>query len=185
MHAWSGPARPKFAGRLPLALREPSYRRQGVKVSPRPRPSRRGSAPPCSTDWPLIVGRRMVAIPLDCAETETVWPSARKPVTSGSLAPLLAALTFGCSPPTFVVGELAAPKSTMAVACCASIFQSSAPTSVFTTYWMMVEPPGEPVAIANSPTLPSAALRNTRVGAIELPGRLLACTRLATGVPEL
>jgi len=65
--------------------------------------------------------------------------------TSGSPAPFEVALMFGCSPPTFVVGLLAAPKSTSDVACCASRPQSRTPTSVLTTYWMIVLPPGDPV----------------------------------------
>ncbi|OQB98669.1 MAG: hypothetical protein BWX79_03274 [Alphaproteobacteria bacterium ADurb.Bin100] len=59
--------------------------------------------------------------------------------------------------------------------------QSSTPTSVLITYWMMVAPPGEPVPIRKSPIEPSSAILKTRVGAIELRGRLLACTRLAMG----
>ena len=50
---------------------------------------------------------------------------------------------------------------------------------------MMVEPPGEPVAMRNSPRLPSLLVRNISVGAIELRGRLLAATRLAIGAPVL
>ena len=61
--------------------------------------------------------------------------------------------------------------------------QSSTPTSVLPTYWMMVAPPGEPVAMRNSPRAPVLSLRNTSVGAIELRGRLPAATRLAMGSP--
>ncbi|MNL12877.1 hypothetical protein D3C87_1337580 [compost metagenome] len=85
-------------------------------------------------------------------------------------------------------GVLVAPKSTSDVACCASSPQSSAPTSVFTTYWMIVPPPGEPVPITNSPMLPSAFFLNTSVGAIVLRGRLPGATRLANftfGVTEV
>src|SRR5204862_168198 len=80
--------------------------------------------------------------PLDCAATDTVWPRPRSPTTSGSPAPLLVAITFGCSPPTLVVGLFAAPKSTIATACCGLRPQSSAPTSVFATYQMIALPPG-------------------------------------------
>ena len=124
-------------------------------------------------------------MPLDCGATDTVWPMARSPMTNGSAAPRFADKTFGCSPPTLVVGLLAAPKSTSEVACCASSPQSSAPTSVFTTYWMIVPPPGEPVPITKSPLVPSAAILKTSVGAIELRGRLPGWTRFAIGAPVL
>ena len=39
------------------------------------------------------------------------------------------------------------PKSIIDTACCASIFQSSTPTRVLATYWMMLAPPGEPVVM--------------------------------------
>src|SRR5256885_4129703 len=97
----------------------------------------------------------MVPIPLDCALMDTTWPRARRPLTSGSSLPPLAVLMLGCSPPTLVVGLLAAPKSTIDVACWASRPQSSAPTRVLVTYWMMVLPPGEPVAILKSPAVRS------------------------------
>ena len=119
-----------------------------------------------------------------CRETTmTVWPSARRPVISASLALPLLRSTFGCSPPTLVVGLLAAPKATRDVACWASRPQSTKPTMVLVTNWMMVAPPGEPVAMRNSPRVPSAAVRNSSVGAIELRGRLPAATRLAMGAP--
>ena len=85
-------------------------------------------------------------------------------------------------PSTLVVVLLVAPKFTSDVACCAFSFQSTAPTTVFSTYWMMVPPPGEPVAMRKSP---GAVPLNTRVGAMVLRGRLPGATRLATGVPEL
>src|SRR3546814_17608218 len=44
---------------------------------------------------------------------------------------------------------------------------------------MMRLPPGEPMAMTSRPSRPS-----TRVGDIELRGRLLASTRLATGRPS-
>ena len=45
---------------------------------------------------------------------------------------------------------------------------------------MMVPPPGEPVAITNSP---GPVPLKTRVGAMVLRGRLPGATRLATGTP--
>ena len=79
-----------------------------------------------------------------------------------------------------VVALLDAPVFTSEVACCASSPQSSAPTTVFITYWMIAPPPGEPVAITKSPGLSPL---NTSVGAMVLRGRLLGATRLAIGVP--
>jgi hypothetical protein len=125
----------------------------------------------------------MVDTPLDWAASDTVWPSARRPASSGSFWPLLLTSIAGCSPPTPVVGLLAAPKLTIDVACCASRFQSSALISVLTTNWMMVAPPGEPVTMSRSPREPSPARLNTSVGAIELRGRLPPWIRLAIG-PE-
>src|SRR6476619_4900743 len=90
---------------------------------------------------------------------------------------------LGCSPPTFVLGEFAAPKSTMDTACCGSRPQSSIPTTVFTTNWMITEPPGDPVTAYSGPR-PDAAWSNTRVGAMVLRGRLPGWTRLGTGTPS-
>src|ERR1700682_6673834 len=89
----------------------------------------------------------------------------------------------GCSPPTFVFGELAAPKSTMDTACCGSRPQSSIPTTVLTTNWMITEPPGDPSTAYHGPR-PDADGSNTSVGAIVLRGRFPGSTRLATGVPS-
>jgi hypothetical protein len=113
--------------------------------------------PPIHTAAPPDWLRRTVLTPLACAPIDTVWPKARRPVTSGSLPPLLVASMFGCSPPTVVLGLLLAPKSTRPEDCWASSPQSSTPTSVFTTYCGIVPPPGEPVAIRKSPIDPSAA----------------------------
>ena len=63
-------------------------------------------------------------------------------------------------------GAVAAPKSIIEVACCAFKPQSSTPTKVLITYWMMVAQRGEPVLITNSPRLPSLASLNTGVGEI-------------------
>ena len=123
----------------------------------------------------------MVLVPLDCAATLTVWPSARSPVTRLSPAPLLAATTFGCSPPMPVVTLLLAPKLIIDVACWASMPQSSTPISVLLTNWMIDAPPGDPVPITKLPIEPSAALANTSVGDIELRGRFSGPTRLAMG----
>ena len=60
-----------------------------------------------------------------------------------------------------------------------SSFQSRAAARVLATYPMMREPPGEPSAITTRPS-PS----NTRVGAMELRGRLPGSSRLATGPPS-
>ena len=141
-------------------------------------PSRRGSAPPTRPPPGVL---RMVDTPLDCAANDTVCPRLRKPASSGSFRPLLLMSICGLSPPTPVVGLLAAPKFTSDVACCAFRFQSSAPTTVLTTNWMMDAPPGEPVAIRKSPREPSAACLNTSVGAMELRGRFSAVMRLAIG----
>ena len=54
---------------------------------------------------------------------------------------------------------------------------------VLTTCWGIVPPPAEPVAITKSPLLPSAAILNTIVGAIELRGRFFGATRLAISMP--
>jgi L-aminopeptidase/D-esterase-like protein len=96
--------------------------------------------------------------------------------------PPLLVSTFGCSPPTLVLGcwPRRRPPSTWPAA--HPVPQSAKPTSVLATYWMMVAPPGEPVARRNSHARrPLAA--NTSVGAIELRGRLPAATRLAIGAP--
>src|SRR5512135_2683695 len=45
---------------------------------------------------------------------------------------------------------------------------------------MICDPPGEPTAATNLPE----DFSNTRVGAIELRGRLPGCTRFATGNPS-
>ena len=121
----------------------------------------------------------MVLVPLDCAATLTVWPSARSPVTRLSPAPLLAATTFGCSPPMPVVTLLLAPKLIIDVACWASMPPYSTPISVLLTNWMIDAPPGDPVPITKLPIEPAAALANTSVGDIELRGRVSGPARLA------
>ena len=108
----------------------------------------------------------MVLVPLDCAATLTVWPTARSLVTRLSPAPLLAATTFGCSPPMPVVTLLLAPKLIIDVAFWASMPPSSTPISVLLTNWMIDAP---------------AALANTSVGDIELRGRFRGPKRLAMG----
>ena len=71
----------------------------------------------------------------------------------------------------------------MAVASWALSFQSITPINVLLTNWMMLGPPGEPVAIRKSPLEPSLALANTMVGAIELRGRLFGSILFAIGAP--
>src|SRR4029450_3592144 len=90
--------------------------------------------------------------------------------------------------PTLVFGVFAAPKSTADTACCGSRPQSTIPTTVFTTNWIITEPPGEPNTAYSGPLAPGwpgAPRSNTSVGAIVLRGRLPGCTRLATGTPSL
>src|SRR5829696_3220958 len=91
---------------------------------------------------------------------------------------------LGCSPPTFVFGEFAAPKSTADTACCAFRPQSIIPTRVLATNWMITEPPGEPATAYSGPR-PVPDLSNTNVGAMVLRGRLPGSTRLGTGTPSL
>src|SRR6185436_1574721 len=91
----------------------------------------------------------------------------------------------GCSPPTLVFGELAAPKSTADTACCGSRPQSIIPTRVLTTNWMMTELPGEPATAYSGPLDPDwPELSNTSVGAIVLRGRFPGSTRFAIGAPS-
>jgi hypothetical protein len=45
---------------------------RGAAVKPRTSPSRRGSAPPCSTETPPSLALTMVPMPLDGAFTGTV-----------------------------------------------------------------------------------------------------------------
>src|SRR5882724_5409697 len=89
----------------------------------------------------------------------------------------------GCSPPTLVLGELAAPKSTMDTACCGFRPQSSIPTRVFATNWIITDPPGDPRTAYSGPR-PEPDWSKTKVGDIVLRGRLPGCTRLGTGSPS-
>ena len=113
----------------PPCLRGAGRRRLPSRAAVAPaRPARRAGASG-------LPSRTMPWMPELMSPIDTVWPSACRPgPRSFTELPLS----------SDVVAVVCAPKLPRSMACWMFRFQSMIPISVFTTYWMMLLPPGEP-----------------------------------------